>query len=159
MLETVREPLLTTEGLLPLLPIVMVPASVTLPVDETVRPVPSTFIVANEVPDTPRSSDPSTEVGPLTVELRPFDPPLVPIVSVAPWATSSPDRLGDTLESTTVALAGMQTLTPLGTPDGLQLLAVFQSVVPPPPVHVAEQVRAAAGGAVARAISPPRRSP
>src|ERR1700677_436399 len=113
-LATVSEPSFVTAGLLPLFPIVMVPASVKLPVDEMVRPVPSTIMLANEVPATPRARDPSTEVGRLTVRLRPFAPTLVPIVRAAPWATSSPDRLGDTLESTTVASAGMQTLTPLG---------------------------------------------
>ena len=151
---TVRDPSLVTLGLLPLLPIVMLPSSATLPVDEIVRPVPSTFIVANDVPDTPRTREPSTVVGPFTVRLRPFDPPLVPMVSVAPWATSSPDSLGDTLESTTVASAVMHTFVPVGTAAGLQLVAVFQSVVPAPPVHDAEQVRADAGGAVARAMTP-----
>ena len=147
VLDRVRVPLLVRAGELPLLPMVMPPASVTLPVDAMVRPVPSTVMLASEVPDTARARDPSTVVGPLTVRLRPFVPVGVPMVSAAPWAMSRLSRLGDTLESTTVSLLGMHTSAPVaGTEAGLQLVPVFQSVVLAPPVQVAVQVGAAAAG-------------
>ena len=84
---TVRMPSLVTVGTVPLAPIVMVPSSVTLPADEMSRPgpVPSTVMFVNEVPDSPRTRDPSTVVGPLTVRLRPLVRRPVPMVSVAPW--------------------------------------------------------------------------
>ena len=121
---------------------------------------PSRVRLAAPVPEGSAVRDPSFSAPAATARRAPVGPaaavPAVPIVRALPLETVSSPTEKEPRETTTVAPAEMQTSTPVpsGTPV-LQLAAVSQSLVPPPPVHRSVQLSVeSAAGATPMSVRP-----